>query len=213
MSHRNARTTFQGRLLIVQRHQQRWPQAHIAKAMGISRKCVKTWLDRYAAEGEDGLHDRSSRPHTSPNKTSAAVEDRIVTARVEHRRGPQWLADELGVPARTISRVIARRGLPRPGVRRQPGFPGRVSPGAGQRQHHRRPRPAPRPVLRGAARRVPRGGDRRTFGFHGPAERRGPMTSGYFRFSGQPGTGGGAWVVDGHRAGLPGRIPAVRPAP
>ena len=113
MSHRNARTTFQGRLLIVQRHQQRWPQAHIAKAMGISRKCVKTWLDRYAAEGEDGLHDRSSRPHTSPTKTSAVVEDRIVAARVEHRRGPQWLADELGVPARTISRVIARRGLPR----------------------------------------------------------------------------------------------------
>jgi transposase InsO family protein len=113
VSHRNARTTFQGRLLIVQRHQQHWPQAHIAKAMGISRKCVKTWLDRYAAEGEDGLHDRSSRPHRSPTKTSRAVEDRIVALRVERRRGPQWIADELDVPARTVSRVIARRGLPR----------------------------------------------------------------------------------------------------
>ncbi|TWD78984.1 transposase IS481 family protein [Kribbella amoyensis] len=34
MSHRNARTTFHGRLLIVQRHRAGWAQAHIAKAMG-----------------------------------------------------------------------------------------------------------------------------------------------------------------------------------
>jgi transposase len=61
--HGNARTSSYGRLLIVQRHQAGWPQAHIAKAMGISRKCVKTWIDRYAADGEAGLSDRSSRPH------------------------------------------------------------------------------------------------------------------------------------------------------
>ena len=72
MSHRNARTTFQGRLLIVQRHRAGWPQAHIAKAMGISRQCVKKWIDRYAAEGEAGLHDRSSRPHTCPRRTSSS---------------------------------------------------------------------------------------------------------------------------------------------
>ncbi|MGB0191276.1 MAG: helix-turn-helix domain-containing protein, partial [Nocardioides sp.] len=92
MSHRNARTTYQGRLLIVQRHQARWPQAHIAKAMGLSRKCVKKWIDRYNTEGEAGLHDRSSRPHSCPRKTSTAVEDQIVARRREIRRGPQWLA-------------------------------------------------------------------------------------------------------------------------
>ena len=32
--------------------------------MGISRKCVKTWIDRYNAEGEAGLHDRSRVPAT-----------------------------------------------------------------------------------------------------------------------------------------------------
>jgi len=66
VSHRNARTTFHGRLLIVQRYRAGWPQAHIAAAMGVSRKCVKTWLDRYAAEGRDGVQDRSSRPHSTP---------------------------------------------------------------------------------------------------------------------------------------------------
>ena len=44
------------------------PQAHIAAAMGVSRKCVKTWIDRFADEGEAGLHDRSSRPHSMPHQ-------------------------------------------------------------------------------------------------------------------------------------------------
>ena len=74
MSHANARTTVLGRLLIVERHRAGWPQAHIARAMGISRKCVRTWLDRYAAEGEAGLATRSSRPHTMPTRTPREVE-------------------------------------------------------------------------------------------------------------------------------------------
>jgi transposase InsO family protein len=111
VSHGNARTVFHGRLLIVQRHQAGWPQAHIAKAMGISRKCVKTWLDRYAAEGEAGLVDRSSRPHHTP-RTSAEVESRVVELRRRERRGPAWISAELGVPARTVSRILVRHAMP-----------------------------------------------------------------------------------------------------
>ena len=113
MSHGNARTTVHGRKLIVARHRAGWRQAHIAAAMGISRKCVRTWITRYAAEGEAGLVDRSSRPHTSPTRTPAEVEDRIVELRKQERRGPDWLGAELGVPARTVSRVLVRRGQPR----------------------------------------------------------------------------------------------------
>ena len=113
MSHANARTTFHGRLLIVARHQAGWRQAHIAAAMGISRKCVRTWITRFAAEGEAGLADRSSRPHTSPSRTAVEVENRIIELRGKERRGPDWLGAELGVPARTVSRVLVRRGQPR----------------------------------------------------------------------------------------------------
>jgi hypothetical protein len=113
VSHRNASTAFQGRLLIVQRHRAGWPQAHIAKAMGISRKCVKTWIDPYAAEGEAGLHDRSSRPHSCPRRTSSAVEHRILQLRRRERRWPDWIGAELGVPTRTVSRVLARHRVPR----------------------------------------------------------------------------------------------------
>ena len=113
VSHRSARTTFHGRLLIVRRHQAGWPPAHIAKAMGVSCKCVKTWIDRFAIEGEGGLVDRSSRPRVSPTRTSPALEARIVELRNGSRRGPDWIAAELGVAVRTVSRVIARHGLPR----------------------------------------------------------------------------------------------------
>jgi transposase InsO family protein len=113
VSHGSVRTTFQGRLLIVQRHQAGWPQAHIAAAMGISRKCVKTWLDRFANEGEAGLGDRSSRPHSMPTRTAARVEAAIVQLRARERIGPDEIGHRLGVPARTVSRVLARHGMPR----------------------------------------------------------------------------------------------------
>jgi transposase InsO family protein len=81
--------------------------------MGVSRKCVKTWIDRFAAEGESGLHDRSSRPHSTPTRTSAEVEAELVALRRRERRGRDWISVELGVPARTVSRVLTRHGVPR----------------------------------------------------------------------------------------------------
>lgn len=108
MSHANARTTFHGRLLIVQRHRAGMPQAHIAKAMGISRKCVRTWITRYAEEGEAGLRERSSRPHTMPRRTSPHVEHQVLTARREHRRGQDWIGAEVGVAPRTVGRILRR---------------------------------------------------------------------------------------------------------
>jgi leucine-zipper of insertion element IS481/Integrase core domain len=111
VSHRNARTTFHGRLLMVRRYQAGWAKAHIASAMGVSRKCVHTWISRFAAEGEAGLLDRSSRPHTMPTRTPPALEVHIVHWRRRHRCGPDEIAAKLGVSARTVSRVLRRRGV------------------------------------------------------------------------------------------------------
>jgi len=112
VSHVNARTTFHARLLIVQRHRAGWPQAHIAAAMRVSRKCVSTWLRRYATEGVAGLHDRSSRPHSSPHRTPDVVEQQVLAARAEHRRGQDWIGAETGVAARTAGRILRRHRLP-----------------------------------------------------------------------------------------------------
>lgn len=113
MTHANARLTVHGRLLIVERHQAGWKQAHIAAAMGVSRKCVRTWIERFRLEGEPGLKDRSSRPHRISRRTPREVEVCVVALRHLERRGPEWIGDELGVPARTVSRILARHHVPR----------------------------------------------------------------------------------------------------
>jgi len=114
VSHRNARLTFHGRCLLVHRVRVlEMPVAHVAKAMGVSRQCAHRWVARFDSEGEAGLFDRSSRPHRSPGRTSPEVEAKVLTARREHRRGQDWLGPELGVPARTVSRILRRHHVPR----------------------------------------------------------------------------------------------------
>ena len=113
MSHRNARLTFHGRLLLVERIASGQPVSHVAKAAGVSRQCASKWRNRFAEEGVDGLHDRSSRPHLIANQTPPEVEERVLAARREHRCGPDQLCFEVDVPARTITRILRRNGVPR----------------------------------------------------------------------------------------------------
>jgi transposase InsO family protein len=89
------------------------PVAHVARAMGVSRQCAHRWVARFDAEGEAGLVDRSSRPHRIPTRTAPEIEARVIAARAEHRRGQDWLGPELGVPARTVSRILRRHNVPR----------------------------------------------------------------------------------------------------
>jgi len=113
VSHANARLTFHGRCLLVQRvrFDQR-PVSHVAKEMGLSRQAAHRWVARFDAEGFDGLHDRSSRPHSTPTRTPAAVEAGVLLARDELRAGRDRIATATGVPARTVSRILARHGRP-----------------------------------------------------------------------------------------------------
>jgi transposase InsO family protein len=112
VAHRNARLTFHGRLLIVQRRKAGWKQAHLASAMGVSRKCVKYWLDRFETEGEAGLYDRSSRPHRSPRRTPDDVAAEVLRLRSCERLGRDELAARAGVAPRTASRILGRAHLP-----------------------------------------------------------------------------------------------------
>lgn len=113
MSHRNARLNVRGRQLLVERVcEQGWAIAHAAKAQGVSRQCAHRWINRFREEGEAGLRDRSSRPHHCPSQTPVEVEEAIVVVRRAERRGQDWIGPELGVPARTVSRVLRRHGVP-----------------------------------------------------------------------------------------------------
>ncbi|MEJ1090017.1 IS481 family transposase [Microbacterium sp. Mu-80] len=112
MSHRNARLTVHGRRLIVARAHQGWPQAHIAAAMGVSRRCVARWLARYRDEGAVGLEDRSSRPARMPTKTPKRTEQAVLAVREAERLSRDEIAARLGIAPRTVSRILARHGMP-----------------------------------------------------------------------------------------------------
>ena len=114
VSHRNARLNLHGRLLLVDRiRRQRWAVAHAAKAQGVSRQCAHRWIRRFDAEGVEGLADRSSRPRRRPTQTPAEVEQQVLALRRSERRGPDWLGHELGLPARTVTRILRRHHVPR----------------------------------------------------------------------------------------------------
>lgn len=48
-----------------------------------------------------------------PTRTCTETEQRVLDSRRLHRRGQDWLAVEVGVPARTVSSVLRRHDMPR----------------------------------------------------------------------------------------------------
>ena len=112
MSHANARLTVHGRRTLVERVLAGWPQAHVAEQLGVSRETVRKWWARYLAEGWDGLADRCSRPRTSPSQVTAKVEAKVLAAREKLRRGPIEIGAELGMPASTVGKILARNQVP-----------------------------------------------------------------------------------------------------
>jgi transposase InsO family protein len=108
VSHANAALTPRARLrlarLVVE---DGWTRGQAAKMFMVSARTAAKWADRYAAEGVAGMVDRSSRPRTSPAKTSEQVKRQIVRLRWRKRLGPVQIAGQL-VPASTVHAVLRR---------------------------------------------------------------------------------------------------------
>jgi len=69
-------------------------------------------LGRYLAEGESGLHDRSSRPKRSPRRIKP--ERALASVELRRRRLTQArIASAIGVSKSTVGRVLKRAGLSR----------------------------------------------------------------------------------------------------
>ena len=101
MSHRNARLTVHGRRLLVERVQSGRPVAHVAAEMGVSRATAHKWVRRWRQEGEAGLADRPSRPHSTPHRTPADVEAKVCELRTARKLGPARIGPILDLPPST----------------------------------------------------------------------------------------------------------------
>lgn len=111
--HGNARLTLWGRRELVDRIVGGMTVAAAAESMNVSRQTAHKWWQRWCAEGDAGLVDRSSRPHRCPHQTPARVERRIVALRQSRKLGPARLAGIVNVPASTVHRVLVRHGVNR----------------------------------------------------------------------------------------------------
>lgn len=108
-SHKNARTTFEGRKLLIERIAV-MGLSPAARAVGISERTARKWLGRFAQHGVDGLLDRTSRPNKTRSTVDAALLQRIEQLR-RARMPMRTIASIVGRSVSTVSRVLARLGL------------------------------------------------------------------------------------------------------
>src|SRR4051812_49779115 len=70
--HANAALSLnQRRRMVVRVVEDGWSLTKAAEAAEVSERTCSKWVDRYRAEGEAGLRDRSSAPHSIPHRTAA----------------------------------------------------------------------------------------------------------------------------------------------
>ena len=112
--HPNAPLTPRGRAKMVACVvEQGWSVEATAERFQVDAKTVRKWRDRYLAEGTDGLFDRSSRPHRSPNATSKRKVRRVLHLRRTRRWGADHIAHEAGLAASTVRRILGHAGVGR----------------------------------------------------------------------------------------------------
>ena len=90
-----------------------WTIEATAERFQVDAKTVRKWRDRFVAEGEGGLFDRSSRPHRSPRRTKATLTNKVLQLRRNHRWGADHIAHETGLAASTVQSILNAAGCGR----------------------------------------------------------------------------------------------------
>jgi transposase InsO family protein len=90
-----------------------WTIEMTAERFQVDAKTVRKWRDRFVAEGEDGLKDRSSRPRRSPSRTPLSLRRRVIRLRRKRRWGADHIAHEVGLASSTVAHILRAAGLGR----------------------------------------------------------------------------------------------------
>ena len=109
--HANAALSLnQRRRMVVRVVEHGWSLTKAAEAAEVSERTCSKWVGRYRAEGEAGLRDRSSAPHSIPHRTPADRVEIIEALRRLRMTGAE-IAECLGMALSTVSAVLKRIGL------------------------------------------------------------------------------------------------------
>lgn len=120
MAHANAKLGPAGRLALVQLmifqgRSERQASACLSVSPCTAHRWKKRWLDATEQERASGTWaaDRSSRPHRSPRRTPAAIEQLVCDARERTGWGPRLIAGETGVAHSTVHAILRRHNRSR----------------------------------------------------------------------------------------------------
>jgi transposase InsO family protein len=110
--HGNAELSLNKRRRLATRiHDDDWTLSKAAEAAEVSVRTARKWVQRYRAEGEPGLLDRSSRPHSSPGATPEPRVQLIALLRRSSRMTGAEIAEVLAMPITTVQGILTRIGL------------------------------------------------------------------------------------------------------
>jgi transposase InsO family protein len=90
-----------------------WSVSAAADYFRVSYPTAAKWSKRFVELGPEGMADRSSRPHSHPNRTPQLMVKKIVHLRIKKRLGPVQIAGRLELPASTVHAVLVRCRLNR----------------------------------------------------------------------------------------------------
>ena len=110
--HKHARLTPRGRALLVQRMLNGLRTEEAAQAAGVSVRTAYKWLRRFREEGEAGLMDRSSRPHSCPHATAGGLLEQLIQLR-RSRKTYRQIAQILDMAVSTVARRLKQAGFHR----------------------------------------------------------------------------------------------------
>jgi transposase InsO family protein len=109
--HHHARLTVHSREQLAQAViEGRLSLKEAAAEFKLSRQSAAKWVARFRQQGRAGLRDRSSRPHASPRRTSAAVAQQVADLRRQRWTGVR-IARSTALSRSTVSRILTRLRL------------------------------------------------------------------------------------------------------
>src|SRR5438034_71084 len=114
--HRNAKLGLAGRYALVCAIEGGMTLKAAAAAFSVSPATAHRWWHRWLEAGEEArrtlscLFDRSSRPHRSPRRLAAELEEAICTCRRETGWGPRLVAGVTGFLERALA-FFAEHGI------------------------------------------------------------------------------------------------------
>ncbi|MFW5911084.1 MAG: helix-turn-helix domain-containing protein, partial [Thiohalospira sp.] len=120
----NHRKTLRARMV---RYAEEHSISAAAREFDTTPQTVRKWVRRH--QNGEPLSDRSRRPHSSPNKTDPATEQKVVQARRQTGYGPHrisdWLArtEKVQISPWTVRNILNRHNLVQKTTRRNTCYP------------------------------------------------------------------------------------------